>query len=317
MDPYSYGAYDWIQLFMANLNFVLGSLPPPTAQPAVNFNQIQGASRNRCESSQKATHSLPSVPQAPANLFKLNSPQPVAYAVQHSTNHQLVPIQSRRGPPMPQAVVQNHDQIQSEYQQQVIEDPCKRDQQVMNKSSSDFGKKPIADDDGVVIHVDLSLELNYPQELDNQSDLEIDLGPEHSHPILSLMVPMEIKSSIDKKGEAVVKACSNAEAPSSLSANNWDACVESNKNESEHVNPNLLLLILTPAAPLPLLPSLRTPFVLRRPGEQFPDHGNEDASVISTQRCIPYQSVRLARLNLPDDDSASEDKAPRLMSTRH
>ncbi|OAV96063.1 hypothetical protein PTTG_26453 [Puccinia triticina 1-1 BBBD Race 1] len=186
---------------------------------------------------------------------------------------------------MPQAVVRNHDQIQSEYQQQVIEDPCKRDRQVMKELSSDFCEKPISNDDGVLIHADLSLELNYSQELDHQSDLEIDLGPEHSHQILSLMVPMEIKSSIDENREAVVEACSNAKAPSTA----------------------LLLL----------LPSLWTPLVLRRPAEQFPHHGNEDASVISTQRRIPYQSVRLARLNLQDDDGNSEDKAPRLMSTRH
>ncbi|OAV85588.1 hypothetical protein PTTG_12567 [Puccinia triticina 1-1 BBBD Race 1] len=261
---------------------------------------------------------------------------------------------------MPQTVVRNCDQTQLEYQQQVIEDPYKQDQRVLDESNSASGKKPAVNDNGDLIDVNFSSVLGDHQEPDDQSDLDVELGPESFQPILIPMAPVDLDTApsafdAEKTEDTItydldIDGRSTVEAPSASYSGDHDAPDSSNINESDITldsgpaaqdiarfqlilapavssDPNITSLDREDDATLPndgllsprllLLPPIRTPLASRRPAEQFPDHRNEDASLISTRRRIPYRSVRLARLNLRDDDSASENKAPRLMSTRH
>ncbi|OAV84923.1 hypothetical protein PTTG_30945, partial [Puccinia triticina 1-1 BBBD Race 1] len=124
-------------------------------------------------------------------------PTPNASTAQCSASHRPVCIQGRHGPLKPQTVARSLS-LQSSYRHQTVNDPREEDHRLLEEMQdasvvSDCDESSIAGDVDVLIDSELSSELQDQPDLDDQPELEVELGPECCYPISTPAAPIELE----------------------------------------------------------------------------------------------------------------------------
>ncbi|POV95525.1 hypothetical protein PSTT_16174 [Puccinia striiformis] len=196
MDNSSYGAYGRIQLFLADLNLVLGCLPSPTAnRPALAFNQI-GISQNPHLS---AYHQQPSW-NRPTNPHYRSLPvtqkhiQPASLLANGLLLSVAIQNVTRAG-----EISQSARHVQTNDHPQHLQDSYVRDPRFKTADKHSFLERPgekMDEDQYREAHSDEETDETLDQEeseWDDRSDLDIMADSDHFNPFQTPVAPIELE----------------------------------------------------------------------------------------------------------------------------